>query len=308
MKRKTISVIIALMFCLSFVVPTFATVELIARPTVSTVLVNGENVAFDAYNIDGNNYFKLRDLAYALNGTEKQFEVEWLSETNAIMLIGKHSYTETGGEMEGKVTENKTPVPSQSKIMFTESMESDAPTTLNLIAYNIDGNNYFKLRDIGEVFDFGVDWDGATNTIVIDTSKGYTAEQSGVLYKNEQIGFSIVFPASWEGKYSIETTEFEYEGVTTWAINVFHKASQNDKFPGELFSLGRVTGEGFTEDNPPILAGWCPILAQADGYTYFANTPSGVEYNEAADSKSGAEYKEMYDRLESIFDSFELLK
>jgi hypothetical protein len=43
-------------------------------------------------------------------------------------------------------------------------------------AYNIGGNNYFKLRDIGAAFDFGVDWDGAQNTIVIDTSKGYTPE------------------------------------------------------------------------------------------------------------------------------------
>ena len=43
-------------------------------------------------------------------------------------------------------------------------------------AYLINGNNYFKLRDIGAAFNFGVDWDGAKNTIVIDTSKGYTAE------------------------------------------------------------------------------------------------------------------------------------
>jgi len=43
-------------------------------------------------------------------------------------------------------------------------------------AYNIDGNNYFKLRDIGEAFNFGVDWDGARNTIVIDTDKGYSLD------------------------------------------------------------------------------------------------------------------------------------
>jgi hypothetical protein len=48
--------------------------------------VNGQSVAFNAYNIDGNNYFKLRDLAYALNGTEKQFEVGWDGAANAISL------------------------------------------------------------------------------------------------------------------------------------------------------------------------------------------------------------------------------
>ena len=45
---------------------------LTATPTNSTVLVNGKSIAFDAYSINDNNYLKLRDLAYILNGTEKQ--------------------------------------------------------------------------------------------------------------------------------------------------------------------------------------------------------------------------------------------
>jgi len=43
---------------------------IIAKPTASTVYLNSEETAFEAYNINGNNFFKLRDLAYALNGTE----------------------------------------------------------------------------------------------------------------------------------------------------------------------------------------------------------------------------------------------
>lgn len=31
--------------------------------------------------------------------------------------------------------------------------------------YNIDGNNYFKLRDIGTLVGFGVEWDSATQTV-----------------------------------------------------------------------------------------------------------------------------------------------
>ncbi|MCL1829518.1 MAG: hypothetical protein FWG32_08520 [Oscillospiraceae bacterium] len=150
--------------------------ELIARPTASSVLVNGETVAFDAYNINDNNYFKLRDLAYVLNGSEKQFEVEFISENNTIMLIGESPYTVIGGEMTAKGSENKTPVPSRQSILFVENMQADAPVSPELTAYNIDGNNYFKLRDIGLLFDFGVEWDGENNTIVIDTSTGYTPE------------------------------------------------------------------------------------------------------------------------------------
>lgn len=43
-------------------------------------------------------------------------------------------------------------------------------------AYNIFGNNYFKLRDLGKLVDFGVYWDDATHTVQIDTTTGYTEE------------------------------------------------------------------------------------------------------------------------------------
>ena len=138
-----------------------------ATPTASTVLVNGENVAFDAYNISGNNYFKLRDLALVLSGTEAQFDVGWDGAKNAISLTSGEAYTVIGGEMIRGSAGNKSAAPTTSTIYFNGD-------EVYLTAYNIAGNNYFKLRDIGEAFDFGVDWDGTRNTIVIDTSKGYT--------------------------------------------------------------------------------------------------------------------------------------
>jgi len=49
---------------------------------------------------------------------------------------------------------------------------------INAEAYNINGNNYFKLRDIGQAIDFAVTWDGANDRILIDTSKGYTPEET----------------------------------------------------------------------------------------------------------------------------------
>jgi len=142
---------------------------LTATPTASTVLVNGESVAFDAYLIEDNNYFKLRDLAFILNGTEKQFNVGWDGAANAITLTSGQPYTAVGGEMEGKGSGALTPVPTSAKIIKDGA-------EISFTAYNIGNNNFFRLRDIGAAFDFGVDWDGARNTIVIDTSKGYTPE------------------------------------------------------------------------------------------------------------------------------------
>lgn len=138
-----------------------------AAPTASKVLVNGAAISFDAYNIDGNNYFKLRDLAYALNGSAKQFEVTWDGTNNAILLTSGTAYTLVGGEMEGKEAVAKAAVPTSSKILLDGK-------GVALTAYNIGGNNYFKLRDIGQAFDFGITWDGMKNTISIDAAIGYT--------------------------------------------------------------------------------------------------------------------------------------
>jgi hypothetical protein len=147
--------------------PETASGALVAAPTSSTVIVNGRRVAFDAYNIGGNNYFKLRDLAYTLNGTEKQFEVGWDSAANAITLTAGAAYTPVGGEMASKGAGDKSATSTSSKLHL-DGAEA------GFTAYNIGGNNYFKLRDIGQAFNFGVDWDGANQTIVIDTGKGYT--------------------------------------------------------------------------------------------------------------------------------------
>ncbi|WFA08012.1 stalk domain-containing protein [Tissierella sp. Yu-01] len=144
--------------------------EKTAKPTGSKVLVDGADVSFEAYNIDGNNYFKLRDLAMAVTGTDKQFEVTWDGEKNAINLVSGEAYTAVGGEFAvSSGTESVKAVTTQSKI-YVDGEE------IALQAYTIGGNNYFKLRDIGEVFDFGITWDGALNQIVIDTSIGYVAE------------------------------------------------------------------------------------------------------------------------------------
>ncbi|MCC8122200.1 MAG: WG repeat-containing protein [Oscillospiraceae bacterium] len=137
-----------------------------ATPTASTVLVNGKKVSFDAYNIGGNNYFKLRDLAYIFSDTDAQFEVAWDSQRNAIDLTSGKAYTAVGGEMSAKGSGTKEATATTSDIYLDG-------TAVDFTAYTIGGNNYFKLRDIGKAFDVGVTWDGAANTITIDTSAGY---------------------------------------------------------------------------------------------------------------------------------------
>ncbi|HHU83455.1 MAG TPA: hypothetical protein GXZ26_10680 [Firmicutes bacterium] len=136
------------------------------NPTTSKVLVNGKVVEFEAYNINGYNYFKLRDIAQAVNNTEKNFEVTWDGVNKAINLISNKSYTPAGGELAKGDGKSKVAIPTSSKI-YKDGEE------IFLNAYNISGNNYFKLRDIAKAFDIGVTWDSANGTIGIDTSISY---------------------------------------------------------------------------------------------------------------------------------------
>jgi len=145
--------------------------------------VNGNKVSFNSYNINDYNYFKLRDLALALSGTQKQFNVGWDADKNLIVLTSNMMYAKSPGETidSTPATSNKTAVPSSQTIIKDGN-------NITLEAYNIDGYNYFKLRDIGQAFNFGVDWDAVGNNVVIDTSKGYTDNQNPVP-QNQSMGY-----------------------------------------------------------------------------------------------------------------------
>ena len=64
------------------------------------------------------------------------------------------------------------------------AMVSNQPVKLDgnpvqITAYSIAGNNYFKLRDLAAVMDFGVWFDDSQNTVMIESGKGYDANYSG---------------------------------------------------------------------------------------------------------------------------------
>ena len=134
----------------------------------SKVLVNGELTNFEAYNIDGFNYFKLRDIAKVVNGTNKQFNVTWDGSVGAINLLSGKSYVATGTELvmgDG----------AQKTAFFNSSSIYKDGKRIILGAFTINDNNFFKLRDLCQTFDIGVTWDAATSTIGIDTSISYVA-------------------------------------------------------------------------------------------------------------------------------------
>ncbi|MUT65170.1 stalk domain-containing protein [Paenibacillus sp. NEAU-GSW1] len=138
-----------------------------AVPTDSKVLVNGKSVSFEAYQINNSNYFKLRDLAQAVNGTDKSFDVSWDAVNKAIALTSNKAYSSAGSDQASSGSQtNKKAKETTAKVMLNGK-------EVSVIAYEIDGSNYFKLRDVAEMMNIGVSWDSKSGTISIDTKKAY---------------------------------------------------------------------------------------------------------------------------------------
>ena len=200
MKTTKKSIVIVLVLCFAFVsqAAVFAD-NTEARPTASAVMVNGEDTAFDAYNIAGNNYFKLRDIAYVLSGTEKQFEIAYDAEKNAVMLTSGETYTPVGDEMAAG-GDGGAAAPATAEIYLDGEK-------IDLTAYNIGGYNYFKLRDLGQAINFGVDWDSSKNMIVIDTSRDYWSFETREIIVNPGSEFELpgilTVPTGGEGQFPV---------------------------------------------------------------------------------------------------------
>ena len=135
------------------------------KPTVvkspQKLAVNGATKATEIYNIDNTNYFKLRDLAALLNGTPYQFNVDFNSATNTIVVRTRTPYTTANGY------ELQTGVDNSSKaVVSAQSLEIDG-VRVNLTAFNIGGTNFFGLRALEPYIGYTVGYDSATNTATI---------------------------------------------------------------------------------------------------------------------------------------------
>ena len=157
--KKMLSLTIVLALCLSLVIPAFAAGT--AVRSAQKLTVDGVPVDCEVYNIDGYNYFKLRDIAMLLNGTGSQFEVSFDPASKLVSVTTGEAYTPVGGELVVGADKSATAVPSR------QTVQIDGSTVDGLSAYNIGGNNFFKLRDLGDALGFGVDFDEATSTMVV---------------------------------------------------------------------------------------------------------------------------------------------
>ena len=149
-------------------------ISLQVKASTHNVKVNGKTVSPQGYYIVngtqyGNNYFKLRDIAYLLSGTKGQFNVRWDKENERILLTSGTAYETVGGEL----ADSSTAVEKIGKSTSTIVLDGEK---IALDGYIINGNNYYKLRDIGKAIGFDVDFDNASSTVLVKTTSDYSGD------------------------------------------------------------------------------------------------------------------------------------
>lgn len=143
-----------------------ATPSVTAYSRTQSLLLDGQTVNLQAYSINGNNYLKLRDLAYLLNGSKAQFSVGYDVATQTVTLTGGLPYEAVGGEGTLQADRTLNVRPTQV-VLLINGVQQD------VTAYNIDGNNYFKLRELARLINFGVGYDTVSKLVLIDPNAEY---------------------------------------------------------------------------------------------------------------------------------------
>ena len=188
------------------------------QPSTHVVTVDGGRVDPQGYNINGYNFYKLRDIAYILNGTDSQFNVTWDGANNRIVLTDDAAYQEVGGEMTSSVSAAIKNVSESDSTIVLDGK------TLSLTGYRINGNNYYKIRDVGSALGFSVDFDPETEIVLIgsanagqddtqDDPKDETPITNAASYTFNGSGWGHSVGMSQWGAYGMAQQGFGYEDI-----------------------------------------------------------------------------------------------
>lgn len=243
------------------------------------VTVNGTEVKPDIYNINGNNYFKLRDLAVLLTDTDGQFVVRYNGNTGLVSLTTGKEYTPVGGELTVGADLSATCVRSPQHVAVNGS-------TVDLKAYNIGGNNFFKLRDLSGVLGYKVDYIPETNTAAITSPLTPEAQEKAHAY-------DLFFLPEIDGEsqpYVGDTMPFYDDGT----YYIYYLKEGGDSYNHSVYVTSTKDFVSYTEGETPVLEasrsdvqdswiGTGSVVKAEDSYYFFYtgfNASGSHEYHE----------------------------
>ena len=130
-----------------------------AEYAVRKLSVNGHPVQCESYSVDGSSYFKVRDLAYLLSDTSRKFSP--VLGSSSIFIRTGEPYLSQGDELEigtSRGTESTTPV----------NVRLNGMRRTDIAAYQIAGDAFIRLLDLGDALGLAVDYNTETAAIQVD--------------------------------------------------------------------------------------------------------------------------------------------
>ena len=225
-----------------------------ATPTDQTVTLNGVKVDFAAYNIEGNNYFKLRDLAAAMDGTEKNFNVDYNREKDSVEITSLTPYTTGNTGLSGYTKKGNQKATNSPQSIYLD----DERVTLQ--AYSVLDYNYCKLRDVAELLDFAVDWNPNTNTVNIGTDRG---KDESITVDKEDIAPPIVQDITTQKAVKDIKSVLGPGGASHWTIEGRYDDKDWNQLVNNPYSSPKLSiffdeykGYGDIESFKTSVAGW----------------------------------------------------
>lgn len=188
------------------------------------VNINYKISRLKGFLINNANYFKLRDFARAMSlDGDEEFDIQWYEEKKAIVIVPEQKYIALGTELSAVPPKIKSISVSNVKIML-----QGIPYYFD--AYNINGHNYFKLRDICALLGLGVSYDADLNEVLIDTDRTYYEAAYDEIGKLPKLIFQEVksekYGVSFEVPNILKSLTFYEDG---FGMMLFNDNSDNDK-------------------------------------------------------------------------------
>ena len=229
------------------------------RTKGQAVYVGSTRVYPTGYNINDNNYFKLRDV-----GKLAGFGVDWNEDTRTVEISTTRTAPELTGITDTAVT-GATAKPTDQRITV-DGQE------VSMTAYKIKGNNYVKLRDIGKTINFGVSFNMATKAVSIDPNGTYVEEVKPT--PSTPTAAAITKWNSTMDEFNEEMIQNHSDKDKLLAIAAKYgptiTGKANATTADVISALESMTGapvDAISFDNKPVSLYWAKQLRKANGET-----------------------------------------
>ena len=159
--KKKISLLLAILMLVTLIPTAFAESKTVdAVKNTKKVTLDGEEVMVGAYDVEGYNYLKLRDVAAILNTKKCQFNVGFDAPSKLITVELAKGYEKVEGDLAEIKDEKAKAIVSVKKILVNGE-EKEIKTAL------INEYNYMQLRDLGSLVGLDVKYDKVNKVIML---------------------------------------------------------------------------------------------------------------------------------------------